>query len=1266
MDLSTTFASIRKQVAGLSLVALVAGLFAAGVATAATENIFSDVPADAWYAGYVNDLATMGVVDSTKDMYRPGDQVNRAEMAKFAFMVSGLPLETATAAPYKDVAMGQWYTNYVYTLTKNGIVSGDKLNGVPTGYFRPESNLNRAEAAKMLVNAAAMAEDLSGAPHFPDVKSADWFYNFVETAFNNGVVSGYPDGMYRPANNIVRSEVAKMVYLSMSPVSAGFVLDSAAAASSTKVELIFSMNVDATLAADKANYVVEDSTGTKLSVSAAEVTAADTVVLTTTTQTSGKVYYVTVKNVESDAGDALANTDSVSFLGYGADVSGGALTVSLSTQTPVAGSIPQGATGVVFTCWDFKAGASAVVIKSLSVHRVGPGAETAFNNVYLYRGDTRVTTGRSINSDSQTAEFSNINQTVAAGENMKLCLVADIATAGANGGVHAFELGAADAIMSNSSNLTGSFPLRGADQLITSATVGTSTVTKNGVLDEITIGDEAARVAQFQITAGSSEDQALSRIALYFRGTARSTSFTNLKLYVEGDATVLASADSVGTNDLATFVLSKPFKIGRGENKIFYVTADVSGARTGETVKVYLDESTDVFITGLTYGYGTGVTMTGYDGDEVTPSVGDFSYAILKGAKFTLAFKGPSAGDIAVNQKQARCLDVNLTNSAGLDVTIKDWQVKIENTNLGAAENDANAKGLYDSTNANAANYTLVKLVRLNDDGTVASTLLGSSELPTWTGAANAGDVTSLVTIKGSTLIPSGETIKASVIFDVANQPLMDTDNIKCTLLAPTGADQIKDSNNDQLGADNITPNTGVPGNTMSIVKSALTVSPSGTLTAKTYTKGTMDAPLLALDFKGGTTSDVKLSTLNLKVTTNAASPSNLINSLSLYDGTTLLKGPVNVTNVVAPTGDIIFTGLSVTIPKGSSKVLTVKANVDSTISAGHNLGVFVDSALATDGAGSSITPDVSAIDLVGKAPVMTLIPATSLTAAGATVSTAESLITTGASTPNGLKFGMRTDYGTATLQDFAVSLTVGSTASVGTVSVYTGANCATPVANAQNVSVIAGTASITNANIPLTTSDTYICVRGKAAELDASDADPTTYGLEVTAVTKAIDSSGANIASSLGAFVPYAGADTFNVYASAPIALSLNDGTNAPSLTMADGYAEKVVGQVTLNVQGGSIKLNEVSATITASYTCKMKLGSTTYAYVGTGFVFPGDSLGEGDNTYDVLCSKVGGVNADPVALDITGVDFDSETTNNAVVTVSDITRNATNNLNY
>lgn len=866
MNLFSTFASLRKTVASLSLVTLIAGMFATGVASALTSHVFSDVPADAWFAQYVNGLADMGVIDSTKDMYRPGDLVNRAEMAKFGFMVSGLPLETATAAPFKDVPMGQWYTNYVHTLAKNGIVSGDKANGVPTGWYRPNDALNRAEASKILVNSAQMAEDLSGAPHFPDVVSSAWYYNFVETLFNNGVIQGYPDGMFRPANNINRAEVAKMVYLSMNPATAGFTLDSAAAASLTTVELIFSMNVNEASAEMMANYKILDSTGAALAVSGATMTAPDTVLLTTASQTKGKVYYVTATNVMSAASDALANTDSVSFLGYGADVSGGNLMVSLSTETPVASAVPQGATGVVFTCWDFTGGATASVVKSLTVHRVGPGVETAFDNVYLYNGDARITTGRSINNSTQSVEFSNINQNVGAGQNVKICLVADLSLTSA-GGVHAFELANAAAVMSNSSSMTGSFPLRGADQLITTATVGTSTIKKNGSLDEVTVGSLAARVAQFEIAAGSTEDQQLMRIALYVRGSVPVGALQNLKLYVEGNATALASVASVGANDLATLVLATPYKIGKGQTKIFYVTADVVGARNGDDVKIYIDEATDVYIKGITFGYGTQVNILAYDGDDPNGTPGDFddqfSYVLLKGSKFTIAFNGPVAGDLAVNQKQAQCMTMTLTNAAGLDVTIKDWVVNLTAGNVAGA-----ADGLLDTTAATKGNYTQIQLVRLNADGTVGGVLLGSSELVTVPADSGVGiDLSQDVPLKGTSSIASGESIKAAIVFDIANNtdPSFTNDTIKCSLLAPTGNDQIKDSNNDTLGATNITPSSTTGGNTMTVVSAALTFTKNSSPANFTkIAKGTNNATMLAFQAKAGSALDTTIKSLTV------------------------------------------------------------------------------------------------------------------------------------------------------------------------------------------------------------------------------------------------------------------------------------------------------------------------------------------------------------------------------------------------------------------
>ena len=37
------------------------------------------------------------------------------------------------------------------------------------------------------------------------------FYTYIETLHNLGVIDGYPDGMFRPYNNVTRGQLAKIV-----------------------------------------------------------------------------------------------------------------------------------------------------------------------------------------------------------------------------------------------------------------------------------------------------------------------------------------------------------------------------------------------------------------------------------------------------------------------------------------------------------------------------------------------------------------------------------------------------------------------------------------------------------------------------------------------------------------------------------------------------------------------------------------------------------------------------------------------------------------------------------------------------------------------------------------------------------------------------------------------------------------------------------------------------------------------------------------------
>jgi hypothetical protein len=81
--------------------------------------------------------------------------------------------------------------------------------GFPDGTFKPGDNVDRAAALKMLVVASGLNYQMSIAD-FPDVQSTDWFAAYVGFAQQNAIVGGYSDGNFRPGNPITRAEVVKI------------------------------------------------------------------------------------------------------------------------------------------------------------------------------------------------------------------------------------------------------------------------------------------------------------------------------------------------------------------------------------------------------------------------------------------------------------------------------------------------------------------------------------------------------------------------------------------------------------------------------------------------------------------------------------------------------------------------------------------------------------------------------------------------------------------------------------------------------------------------------------------------------------------------------------------------------------------------------------------------------------------------------------------------------------------------------------------------
>jgi predicted DNA-binding antitoxin AbrB/MazE fold protein len=117
----------------------------------------------------------------------------------------------ATAKGFADVSANSPYYNAVMDLENRGIISG-----YPDGTFKPDQVVNRAEALKLILGAAQIAGrpawDSGSNADYSDVKDWKvWYYPYLNAAADNGIAEGYPDGTFKPEQQVNLVENLKML-----------------------------------------------------------------------------------------------------------------------------------------------------------------------------------------------------------------------------------------------------------------------------------------------------------------------------------------------------------------------------------------------------------------------------------------------------------------------------------------------------------------------------------------------------------------------------------------------------------------------------------------------------------------------------------------------------------------------------------------------------------------------------------------------------------------------------------------------------------------------------------------------------------------------------------------------------------------------------------------------------------------------------------------------------------------------------------------------
>lgn len=138
-----------------------------------------------------------------------------------ALFISVAPVsarENFAAEPFTDVPESNVHFEAIDYLRENSV-----LKGYTDGTFRPEARINRAEFVKLIANPFILdterlneclqqeVREGDDTIFFPDVRRDSWYAPEVCLAKVKNLISGYPDGTFKPGEYISFVEASKIL-----------------------------------------------------------------------------------------------------------------------------------------------------------------------------------------------------------------------------------------------------------------------------------------------------------------------------------------------------------------------------------------------------------------------------------------------------------------------------------------------------------------------------------------------------------------------------------------------------------------------------------------------------------------------------------------------------------------------------------------------------------------------------------------------------------------------------------------------------------------------------------------------------------------------------------------------------------------------------------------------------------------------------------------------------------------------------------------------
>lgn len=734
-------------------------------------------------------------------------------------------------------------------------------------------------------------------------------------------------------------------------------------------------------------------------------------VLTPVGLTSGTGYFGASTRAHMNSLCTVATTPgtpTTPSVGTGLGVSG--------TTQPFDTLAVENASRLPFTKFVVTAGTDGdVVMDSVTVERRGLSANTAISGIILIDDSgTQYGLAKTLNSNNQARVGAKV--TIPAGTSKTFTIAGNMP---AINDARAGEVMVLAVIgINTSATVTGSLPITGAAHVINATLAIGSATAARGALDpnassDKEVGTTGHTFAAIKITAGSAEDIRLHSVRFNQSGSATASDLDNIVIIAAG-VTYNAVASTDGKYYSANF--PGGIVIAEGLTKEISIKGDiVSGSQRTVIFDIY--QNTDVYVTGETFGYG--ITPS----PDTTTSATDASSQFTDGTPwFDGAAVTVGTGSLTVSSTN----DVAAGNIADGSSSVALGSFKFD---VKGEEVSFTALTLSLTVATSGSGVALTNLTLVDGNGSV----IAGPQDATFT-TATAGTVAFSDTVT----FPVG--VHTVIVKGTLDNDWSADDTIVLSFNPATAITTLTGATSGQTLT--ATPSATVTAKTQTVSSASLTVTPASSFVARSIINNSNEVVVgrYVLDATASG-EDLRITTVQFEATTGAQADADDYNTMQLFDGSTALN---TGSNILSPSGNadadtpvltITLDSPGLTIPKGTSKVVELKANVNDAAIGGAPTMIFDFSGLSSSWTVTGLTTGTDVAETL----------ASSVAGAQLTVVASGTLTATVASSDPTEKWYV-----------------AGSTATVG-VFKFTGTNEAQAVTD---LSLVLGTASSSSADI--------------------------------------------------------------------------------------------------------------------------------------------------------------------------------------------------------